>query len=1395
MNRDKGRLNYGVALDNSQLKTGAAESKRILSGIGNKAVEEGNRIDDTFKKIGAAAATMFAAAQMKDFVVQVANVRGEFQKLEIAFKTMLGSEEKAVALMNQLVKTAATTPFGMNDIANSAKQLLAYGLEADKVNETLIRLGDIAAGLSIPINDLAYLYGTTMVQGRLYTQDLNQFLGRGIPLMAELAAQFGVAESEVKKLVEEGKVGFPQVQQAIFNLTNEGSKFGGLMAAQSQTISGQISNIEDQIEQMFNEIGKSSEGVISDALSLTSSLIEHWETIGKVLLTVIATYGTYKAAVLLVAAAHKLMAIWQTAQAFLALVPAVRSAKDAMLLFNMVCKANPLGLVLSVLGAAVTAFTLFADTQNDTEKAIDAVNERIKAQEEELERLKETEDAVLEAQKSAAESTAEEISKLEILINTIHDETASLNDRRKAISQVQAIIPKYHAELDEEGRLHRENKKAVDDHIESLNKLAVAKALQAKREEIVAQKMSAELERRQAVVNRDQAQANRDQAQADRDKAEERFNARPGQAANQTNTGRFLLGGREMKMVNASVDSYDRNQSGLTAAEETLRLRTAELQAATNEVTKFNTIIANSDEQLANLDKMLKDYQAFLPSSSGGGGGGGKNNNAQALADAAAERAANIREYSEKVKAEVIQAEFDIRQAEIDAMDEGYEKSIAQVDLNYARLTAENVDRANRMIEELKDKKVLEWLNANPEATKEQQINYRASLNLTTADLSKKQRDMLAAYGRVNDQIRIEGNKAALNEMLKDVMTYEQQRQNIERDFAERRNSLYEKDAEGNVTSTLRTGVTQGNVDELNRQEQEALNAVDVQFAQREETYQAWCNHIATLSLEQLQQLLSKAEEELRDLEKKGGSGTQLAQARAKVQTAQKAVAKEKAKTDVAPDKRSIKEWQDLYKTLNECTRSFEEIGEAVGGTVGEVISAAGQIATSTLSMINGIVQLVQMSSTAMTATAATASKAIQTVEKASVILAVISAALQVATAIANLFNDDESKQEEIERLQRRIDQLQWELDNADILRLQENSQKSIDRVRQTLSATYLELLRAKAATNDWNAVWSLMYSNVRTNSELLEKTADKLATAYGNIAYTADKLATAYGNIAYTADKALGGNKYANAREQLENISKQQLLLNEQIKQEEDKKDTDHGAIEDRERQIEELGQQAVQIINEMVEDIIGGTSADIASELGDAFFEAFQAGEDYAEAWGEKVNEIVADVMKRMLISKFLEEPLGEIFDKYKAKWFKDGEFQGLDAIINSMGGFASDLNAVGEEFATIWENLPDSVKNMFTVTDEASREASQKGIATASQESVDELNGRATAIQGHTFSIAENTKLLLASVNLILRSVLNIEQHTDKISEGFSDVRQNIKEVKDAVNDIQLKGVKLK
>ena len=212
------------------------------------------------------------------------------------------------------------------------------------------------------------------------------------------------------------------------------------------------------------------------------------------------------------------------------------------------------------------------------------------------------------------------------------------------------------------------------------------------------------------------------------------------------------------------------------------------------------------------------------------------------------------------------------------------------------------------------------------------------------------------------------------------------------------------------------------------------------------------------------------------------------------------------------------------------------------------------------------------------------------------------------------------------------------------------------------------------------------------------------------------------------------------------------------------------------------------------MVEDIIGGSATDIAEQLGEAFFEAFEAGEDAAEAWGEKVNDIVGDIMKRMLIQKFLEEPLGEIFNKYKEKWFKDGEFQGIDAVTQSLSGFAQDLNEVGGDFAQIWDALPEEIKNIIGGTT-AAREASEKGIATASQESVDELNGRMTAVQSHTYSICESTKQLVQTATLILNSVLNIESNTDAMEARMRNIEDDLGEVKDTMNDIALKGIKLR
>lgn len=295
MNTDDGKIGFSLVLDDSELRSQIDKSKSAFQELGDQVVADGERMDNALQGVGRTIASLGLAWSMQEFAQKVASVRGEFQQLEVAMETMLGSASKAQTLMSQMVQTAATTPFGLQEVANGAKQLLAYGLGAEKVNDTLIRLGDIAAGLSIPLGDLVYLYGTTMAQGRLYTQDLNQFTGRGIPMLRELAAQFGVAENKVKDLVEAGKVGFPEVQKVIENLTNEGGTFGGLMEKQSHTITGQISNIEDAFDMMFNEIGQKNEGVINDALEATSWLVEHYEVTAEALMTLVATYGVYKA--------------------------------------------------------------------------------------------------------------------------------------------------------------------------------------------------------------------------------------------------------------------------------------------------------------------------------------------------------------------------------------------------------------------------------------------------------------------------------------------------------------------------------------------------------------------------------------------------------------------------------------------------------------------------------------------------------------------------------------------------------------------------------------------------------------------------------------------------------------------------------------------------------------------------------------------------------------------------------------------------------------------------------------------------------------------------------------------------------------------------------------------
>lgn len=463
----------------------------------------------------------------------------------------------------------------------------------------------------------------------------------------------------------------------------------------------------------------------------------------------------------------------------------------------------------------------------------------------------------------------------------------------------------------------------------------------------------------------------------------------------------------------------------------------------------------------------------------------------------------------------------------------------------------------------------------------------------------------------------------------------------------------------------------------------------------------------------------------------------------------------------------------DVAKSIGKAVTFMDEVIDASS----TIINAIGDLGKG---VAQGVETTVQATSQGAKAAATTGAAAISTIEKASAILAIISAAIQLATAVASLFNDDDEKQEDIERLQERIDQLQWELDNADIVRLQERNGKAIDIMNKAIDDTRKSLADEYAQLSQISNLWDYMAARVALNETLMRESAERIATAYAN--------------MGYTADKALGGKKFDEARAQLENMAQQQLLIQEQIDKEYSKKDTDYGQIDEWKQKIEELGLEMLQLINDLVEDIIGGTSSDIANQLADAFFEAFEAGESAAEAWGNKVNAIVADVLKRMLVQKFLEEPLGDIFDKYKAKWFKDGNFAGIDAVIASMEEFRTDLNSTYDVFSDVMSTLPEDLRDLLVNT-ETTREGVEKGIAQASQDSVDELNGRATAIQGHTYSISENTKLLLVTANAILESVLHIEDNTDGLTGKVDRLQGDIKAMRDDISEIATRGITIK
>lgn len=703
-------IHFDITGDNSNFLRRLREVENGVKNTSKQIEQSGLGIEELFNRMTRAAAAFGAGFTAKELISNIAQVRGEFQQLEVAFKTMLGSEDKANALMQQLIKTAATTPFDLQGVANGAKQLLAYGENVENVNDDLIRLGNIAAGLSQPLGDLVYLYGTTMTQGRLYTADLNQFTGRGIPMIRELAKVFGVAEGEVKSLVEAGKVGFPEVQKVIQNLTNEGGMFYNLMQEQSKTITGQISNIEDSISTMFNEIGKANEGIINEALSGVSYLVENYEKVGKILISLIATYGAYKVAVMTVTALQALQA-----SGIAALTVAERAHYGWLVLqttaqkaLNAVMLTNPYVLLATAVVGLGAAMWSLSDNTTSAERALDSYNKKIEKLNTDEEERKRT---------------------LEDLVSTINSEVEADTTKLKALKDIEELYPAlFRKYVDEKGHIQD-----LTGFWKAYNEEVVKSRTQSK--QAIVESLEQQVKSAEWAYNLAKKENNRSemkvQAQRIEDLKNELANARKD----------------VLSEINAQLEVENRQETKETTYQEDLANAKAEWEKAKK---GYEALIkdqkATSKQVKEAKDKMETSEKAYKEL---GGVTGSSLTRQENLAK-------KQKENQEKLDEEFISLRRQNQQDEINLMREGTEKKLKQIDLDYQK----QIDAIRKQEEEwskagngkLTDKQAREISEAyaNAESMRDKDIT-----NVTKEQLKAEQQalnDYLKEYGTFQQQ-------------------------------------------------------------------------------------------------------------------------------------------------------------------------------------------------------------------------------------------------------------------------------------------------------------------------------------------------------------------------------------------------------------------------------------------------------------------------------------------------------------------------------------------------------------------------------------------------------------------------------------------------------------------
>ena len=888
----------------------------------------------------------------------------------------------------------------------------------------------------------------------------------------------------------------------------------------------------------------------------------------------------------------------------------------------------------------------------------------------------------------AAKQSAAERVELDILYKATQDQTRSLKERNEAADELQRKYPEFFMNLTNEAILAGDASNAYQNLTENILKVAKARAAMK-----IIEENYGKMYQLQKAINADTNWTNRNKE-----------STKEGKASTTT-------------VVGSSITGYVQTGETLTAEAKEYNRRTKALK----------------DNKKA-VDDLVKANEALIKSIDVGAFA---NFNGSNDINDYINRLKMIEELRKKNASERIRLDTDlenqVEQARINAMEDGMDKEMAQRELNN-KIELQDIERQKQEYIRKITEAQRQIFEAEEDAKVAKDKNYKKkAFDPSSVSVDTSMFDIMSEYTK---QKQANETSNYYNNILAKYQDYTAKRLSVEKKY------------QNDLANLEKAGGTEAQKAELLYQREEALNAIDKEFAMREVSFQTWANSITNMSLDELERLLTEAEQELARMENEGGTnGNELAVQRAKVTATKDRIANIKSKESTSPDKRSIKEWQELYKTLSKVEREFEELGDTIGGTVGEIISAAGSISSSTLQMIDGIVTLANSSSTAMSGTAEAASTAIQNVEKASVILSIVGAALQVATKIAGLFKQESSyeKYEEAKEVYESyidiLDQIiEKQLELADSL-AGENAQAAYDKA--------IELYKKQA---DSARIFGAQYYKSRESGEKSKGYQDFYDMSAAGWQQAASALGISAQELAMMMSKNMT-NLFNLTVEQLEKLMLEAPLFIAQLDSE----------AQEYIKQIIEAENNIKSTTEREMENATGISFESFSVDILESLYDVEKGAEDIADD--------IADYMRKALIKAMYVKQYEPEMRKWYEMWAeatKDGEIDpeeqtALDNLKNSIiQGAEAGAAAINAQFGT------------GSTTEQKSTAG---GFETMSQDTATELNGRFTALQ----IAGEESKEQLVLLNMVTNSLLQINQ------AGFNNTLIQMVQINSYLEDI--------